>query len=197
MGEPQSRGMQRLAGEGVGSCGARNGLGQFAASSIVPVADQGVSDVGHVDSYLVRAAGFQTAANKGCVITECFNYLNAGYSLSPAMPEHRLFLSVGPVASDSRVKLDDAAVLEADARDPPQPRAPAIRRAVAKRHVTSFDGMGGKLVCQPVMGNVGLGDDEQPGRVLVDSMDDSGAPFSADTGEVASKMMQERIDHRA
>ena len=189
--------MKRLAGEGIGSCGTRNGLGQSAAPSIVPVADQGVSDMGHVDSYLVRPAGFQAAVNKGCVITECFNCLNAGYSLSPAMPEHGLFLSVGSVASDSGVKLDGAAGFDANARDPPQSWASRIRGAVAKRDVTSFDGMGGKLGCQPVMGGVGLGDDEQTGRVLVDPMDNSGASFSADAGEVASEVMQERIDQRA
>ena len=189
--------MKRLAGEGIGGCGARNGLGQSAAPAIVRVADQGVSQMGHVDSYLVRTAGLQMAANEGCVITECFNCPNAGYSLSPAVPEHGLFLALGPVAPDSGIKPDGAAGFEADARDSPQPWISGIGSTVAQRQVTAFDGMAGKLGCQPVMGSVGLGDDKQPGRILVDSMDDSGAPFSADAGEVVSEMMQKRIDQRA
>lgn len=189
--------MKRLAGEGIGGCGARGGLGKAATAAVVRVADQGVPNIGHVDSYLVRAAGFQTAAHEGCVITECFNYPNARYSLPPALPEHGLPLSVGPVAPDSRIKPDGAAGFVADTRNPPQPWTSRIRSAVAKRQVTAFYGVGGKLGCQSVMGSVGFGDDKQPGRILVDSMDDSGAPLSADAREVVPEMMQERIDQRA
>ncbi len=189
--------MKRLAGEGIGGCGARCGLGHAATAAIIRVADQGVPNMGHVDSYLVRTAGFQMAANQGRVITECFNYPNVGYSLPPAMPEHGLFLAFGPVASDSGIKPNGATGFEADARDPPQPWISGIRSAVAKRQVTAFDGVGGKLGCQAMMGSVGLGDDKEPGRILVDSMDNSGAPLSADAGEVVPEVMQERVDQRA
>ncbi len=57
--------------------------------------------------------------------------------------------------------------------------------------------MGGKLGRESVVGSVGLGDDKHSRRVLVDSMDDSGASLAPDTGEVAREMMQERIDQRA
>lgn len=57
--------------------------------------------------------------------------------------------------------------------------------------------MGRKLGRESVVGGIGLGDDKNSGRVLVDSMDDSGASFSADAGQVASEMMQERVDQRA
>ncbi len=130
--------MKRLAGEGVGSGGARDGLGQAATPAIVRVADQGVPNVGHVDSYLVSAACLQAAANEGCVITECFNCLKLGYSLSATVPEHGLFLAVGPVAPDSCVKLHHAAGSEADARDSPQPRISGLRNAVAERQVAAF-----------------------------------------------------------
>ncbi len=56
--------------------------------------------------------------------------------------------------------------------------------------------MGGKLGRESVMGSVGLGDDKKSGGVLVDSMDDSGASLSADSGEVIPEMMQKRIDQR-
>ena len=189
--------MKRLAGEGVGSSGARNGLGQAATPAIVWVADQGVPNMGHVDSYLVRAACLQAAAHEGCVITECFNCLNLGYSRSAAMPEHGLFPAVGPVTSDSGIKRHGAVGFEADARDSAQPGTAGVRCAVAKRQVAAIDGVPGKLGRESVMCGVGLGDDKQSGRVLVDSMDDSGASFSADAGEVVPEMMQERIDQRA
>ncbi len=131
--------MKRLAGEGIGSCGARNGFGQAATRPIVRVADQGVSDMGHVDSYLVRPAGIQMASNEGCVITECFNCPNAGYSLSSAVPEHGLFLAVRLVAPDWGIKLDGAAGFEADARDSSQSWASGVRSAVAKRQVAALD----------------------------------------------------------
>ncbi len=189
--------MKRLTGKGICSSCAWNGLGQSAAPAIVRVADQGVSNMGHVNSYLVRTACFQAAANEGSVITECFNCLNAGYSPSAAMPEHGLFLAVGPVASDSGIKCHGAVGIEADARDAAQPRTSRIRSAVAERQVAAFDGVPGKLCRESVMCGVGFGDDKHPGRILVDSMDDSGASLSADAGEVVSEMMQERIDQCA
>lgn len=123
--------MKRLAGEGIGSCSARNGLRQPATRAIVRVADQGVPNIGHVDSYLVRTAGFQVAANEGGVITECFNCLDAGYSPPSALPEHGLFLAVGLVASESGFQLHAAAGVDADARNSSQSRVSGIRSAVA------------------------------------------------------------------
>ena len=47
------------------------------------------------------------------------------------------------------------------------------------------------------MGGVGLGDDEQAGRVLVEPMDDAGPLHAADPREARAAMADQRIDQRA
>ena len=50
---------------------------------------------------------------------------------------------------------------------------------------------------QPFMGDVGLGDDEQARRVLVDSVDDPRPRHSADPAEPPGAMVEQGVDQRA
>ncbi len=47
------------------------------------------------------------------------------------------------------------------------------------------------------VGRVGLGDDEQAGRVLVEPVDDAGPPHAADPRQARPAMADERVDQRA
>ncbi len=55
----------------------------------------------------------------------------------------------------------------------------------------------GELAGETFVGDVGLGDDEQPRRVLVDAVDDAGAGDAADARQAAVAMVEERVDQRA
>ena len=68
---------------------------------------------------------------------------------------------------------------------------------MAQRLVFAGDAVIGELRGQPVMGAVGLGHDQQTGRVLVDAMHDAGPFLATDPRQVAAEMVQERIDQRA
>src|SRR5438270_1284469 len=51
--------------------------------------------------------------------------------------------------------------------------APAcLRNSIDDGEIPTVDGMGGELLREPLMRDVGLGDDEQSRSVLVDAMDD-------------------------
>ncbi len=50
---------------------------------------------------------------------------------------------------------------------------------------------------QAVMRGVGLGDDQQPARILVDAMHDAGLLHPADAGKTVAAMGDQRIDQRA
>src|SRR6476469_8734898 len=50
-----------------------------------------------------------------------------------------------------------------------------LGNAVDDREIPPPDRMGGELLGQPFVGDISLGDYQQPGRILVDTMDDAGA----------------------
>ena len=55
----------------------------------------------------------------------------------------------------------------------------------------------GEEAREAVMRGVGLGDDQQAGRVLVDAMHDAGLLHPADAGQAIAAMGDQRIDQRA
>ncbi len=55
----------------------------------------------------------------------------------------------------------------------------------------------GELRGQRGVGAIGLGDDHQAGRVLVEAVDDARPAHAADTGEAVATVRDERVDQRA
>ena len=56
--------------------------------------------------------------------------------------------------------------------------------------------MSGKLLGKSFVGDVGLGDDQQARRILVDPVDDAWSCNAADARKRSSSMMEEGIDER-
>ena len=56
--------------------------------------------------------------------------------------------------------------------------------------------MRGELPRQPFVGDIGLGDDQQPGRVLVDAVDDARPRDAADPRQAAAAMVEQGVDQR-
>ena len=46
------------------------------------------------------------------------------------------------------------------------------------------------------MSDVGLGDDEESGRILVDAVDDAGTGDTADARQAVAAMVEQRVDQR-
>ena len=68
--------------------------------------------------------------------------------------------------------------------------------ARAYRQIAAMDRMVGELSRQPLMRRIGLGAHQQPGRVLVDPMDDTGPLHPVDPRQPAPAMVEQRIDQR-
>src|SRR5690606_15067161 len=101
----------------------RSPPGQPHAPAVHRVADDGIADVGHVDTDLVRAPGFQTALHEG-VAAETFLDAVMGDRLAGiGSAADRTFLAVGRVPADRRIHrtagsqhaLHDGIVTAADA----------------------------------------------------------------------------------
>ena len=61
-------------------------------------------------------------------------------------------------------------------------------------HITAIDAVLHELSGQPLMRGIGLGDHEQPGRILVDPVDNPGARDSTDAREPSGAVVEERVD---
>ena len=57
--------------------------------------------------------------------------------------------------------------------------------------------MVGELRGEAAVGAVGLGDDHQPARVLVEAVDDARPRDAADAGQAVAAMGDQRVDQRA
>ena len=75
------------------------------------------------------------------------------------------------------------------------------RRAPDEREIAALElagaAMVGELLGERAMRLVGLGDDQQPARVLVEAMHDAGPRHAADAGEAGAAMGDQRVDQRA
>ena len=74
---------------------------------------------------------------------------------------------------------------------------PALGHAGDDRQVAAVDAVGGELPGQAFVGDVGLGDDQQARRVLVDAVDDAGPRDAADARQAAAAMVEQGVDQRA
>ena len=169
MDEAQRGRVQTLSGE------ARN----LFLCAVHRVAEDGVADVGHMDADLVRASGFQPAADvriariAGDDLPVRDSLASAGY--------HSHALAVRRMAGDRGV--DSAAVL-AEITDNDTFIRPC-KRVIGELR-------GEKLVRRIVFRR-----DDQAARVAVDAVDDAGAQRSADAGERAGAVIKQCVDKRA
>ena len=80
-----------------------------APSAIDRIADQGVPDMGHMHSDLMRAPGLQLTENLRSVAAECCSHLNACYCVASAVKQNRLPLPVRLVPRQVSRDFDDPA----------------------------------------------------------------------------------------
>ena len=91
-----------------------------------------------------------------------------------------------PSSRGLRVALDGASTVPlAVRRAPDEGQIGALQRSGAA--------MVGELRRQRLMGPVGLGDDHQPGRILVQPVHDAGALDTADPGKARAAMRDQRV----
>lgn len=163
--EPQAHGVEALA--------LKAGDRLFCAVNRVP--QDGVADVGHVDTNLMSTAGLQAALHIG-EAPEPFQYGPVGNG-GAAARHHRHLLPVHRVAADGsvhgtavlpEVSNDDAAV------DPGQ--------GVVLE-------LGGQLLVSEVV----FRRDDEAGGVPVDAVDDAGPQLSADTGEAVPAVVEQGV----
>ena len=72
-----------------------------------------------------------------------------------------------------------------------------VGQARDDREIAPVDAVLRELRGEPFMGDVGLGDDQQPGRILVDPVDDPRPRHPADAAEPPGAMVEQGIDQSA
>lgn len=190
-------GMQSLTWKAENLFGTRNMGGQFAAPPVCLIADQGVSDVAHVDPDLMRPPGFKTTLHFGRSRSEPVQHRNPCHCMASAFEPDCLPLAVRFVPRKLRRYFHDAATFETDPPYTLQPRIAHIGDTMTECSVGSFSRMRCKLFGKAMMRCIRLGDDQNTGRVFVDPVYDTRTFFTSDTGQCAAEMMQKRIDQGA
>ncbi len=191
----QNGGMKRLAREGVDHSGPRDLAGYLAATSICLIAHKGVPDMSHVHPDLVSASGLQLAGHQGHR-TVRFDDMRPRDCMATAREKDRLALPVGLMARELRGDLERSA-FETNPALAAKTRIGGIRGAVTDGEIFALHTVVGELRGEPMMGAIGLRDHQDAGGILVDAVHDAGALFAANAGQVAAKVVQQRIDQRA
>src|SRR6185437_9017363 len=175
MHESKMRSMQRLAAQSGKFAAQRLGKASqlgFEARTVKRIADQGMADRAQMHAHLMRAPGLERAfEQRGDLLfsaAEGRDRAPMGHSLtSPVLERGHL----GParwMTSDRRI----------DHTLRPVWRAPYEGEIAALK--LARPAMVGELRCERVMGLIGLGDDHEPARVLVETMHDAGPRHAAD-----------------
>ena len=110
--------------------------------------------------------------------------------MAPGIPHHRLTLPVGAVAFQMRGDFQDAARLETDALQAAQTRIVGRGHAMHHRQIMPVHAMRLELRGKAVMRPVGFRHHQQPRGILVDAMDDTRTPLSADARQRIAAMIQ-------
>ena len=175
--------MEGLPGEGVE--GDPHGLGKGAFASTAPpingVADEGIAFGGEVDPDLVRPTRRKSALREGCRILEDAEDAIAGHRGFSAAAHHGHGLAVAGIAADGALDLALARL-----RDAPDDREigaldPACREIGGERGVRTL----------------GLGDDHEAARILVEPVHDPRPPHAAYPREALAAVREEGIDEGA
>ena len=189
MDEAERTGVERLPGaegEAVvyeGAVGGRGVAAQYLIAAIAFVVEERVTDVPHVDAYLMGAPRLEAAFHQGDV-SETFQYpiVRDGWLAHLALrreaghPQAILW-----VASD--VALDATFVLR--------------ETSPHERIILSSGSLDEELVAQVSLGLGRLGDDEQAARILVDAVDESHVGIIGVKVWVVAQVPCQRIDQRA
>jgi hypothetical protein len=172
--------VQGLTGKG-GDQGTNWAAARDVASgtrAVNSIADQRISAMGEMHPDLMCSAGGKTAFD------EC--RLRAERALDTIMRDRRL----SSVLSDNGhlLAVRDAAADVADDLAGKWGRQPPNECGIGP-----LDPAQGKVARQRVMGDLGLGDDHQTTRVLVETMDDTGPADPADPGKACTTMVDQRV----
>ena len=141
-----------------------------------------MADRGHVHADLVRPARLEPAFDQRCVAQDFETRANG---------LRRVFR-----ARLRRSKSSCGSSKSGRAERRPCPSV-AFGTPVDDREIAPLDAVRGELPGEPLMSDVGLGDDQQPRRVLVDPVDDARPGNAADPRKAAAAMMQQRVDQSA
>src|SRR6185503_676374 len=176
MHESKMRSMQRLAAQS-GKFAAQR-LGKLAqlgleAGAVKRIADQRMADRAQMHAHLMRAPGLERAfEQRGDLLfsaAEGRDRAPMGHSLASPVFERGHLGPARWMASDRRI----------DHTLRPVWRAPHEGEIAALELAGSA--MVGELRCERMMCLVGLGDDHEPARVLVEAMHDAGPRHAADS----------------
>ena len=172
--------VDRLAGDGMGE-GQVLGVQELALEpehagvAVLRIAGHGMADRLQVRADLVRAPGLEAHAQQRVALERLLGR-EVGDRGAP----------VGGVGRDARA---DAAVAAQRRLDLAGARA---RPALDERQVLAQDPARLELRLERRVGRLGAGDDEQPGRVAVEPVDQPGAPWLAPGGAAVLERLGER-----
>ena len=140
-----------------------------------------MADRGHVDAHLVGAAGLQPAFDQRRVAAATSSRFQCVTARLPRPP------------STIAIFLRSCAERASGASTVP---SAAFGTPLDDRQIAAVDAVRGELLRQAFVGDVGLGDHQQPRRVLVDAVDDAGPRDAADARQAAGAMVEQRVDQR-
>lgn len=152
----------------------------FAGFAIDWIADERCALVMKVDTDLMGAAGVKVAADErgeaGRVSSEDFVIGDGGFS--PGWIDDCHFLAIHRMATD----VGKNGIFG------------GLGDALGDGKVKFFHRSTGKLVDEGLVGDVGLGDNDAAGRVLVEAVNDAGTLDAADAGELPAAVVKKGID---
>ena len=146
----------------------------LAAAPIDRIAKKRMTDRRHVDPDLVSPAGFERTFDQGGIAQNFQPLPVRDRALAAAAFDDGDLLAVGGRARQRRVD-------RAFAR---------LRNAGDTRQIAADDRKGGKLLRHALVGDVGLGDDQQPRRALVDAVNDPWPGNAADSRQRFTTMVK-------
>ena len=178
MNKPQRRGVQCLSFEfgliwsdSVGVLSIR----------INGIANQRVADMRHVNANLVSSSGFEPTFHQRSFAKafNCSEMRNGMFAF--VVGQNRHFFAVYGRSAD--LGADRASRRGRDAAD--------------NRKIAPLDVMRSKQLGEPFVRCVAFGDDQQPGCILIDAVDDARTLHAADAREFSVAMVEQRIHQRA
>lgn len=175
--EPEMRRVESLASE------AQFGEQRLvrARLAIDRIAEQRMADMSHMDAHLMRTPGLEPTLDEGSTVQPLQRAIVGDGMLTPTLALHRHFLAIGVRATDPRI-------------DSPRRRG---GHAADEGKITPVNAVLLELPRQTLMGPVRLGNDEEPGRVLVDAVHDPWPSNAADARKLPGTVMKQRIDECA
>ena len=152
-----------------------------AGAAIDRIAEQRMADRSHMDPHLVGPSRFEPAFDKRRLPQRADNSVVRHRPFAALILHDRDLLAVCGGAGERGV-------------DCPGGRN---RQARDDRQIAPLDAVRRELRGQPFMGDVGLGDDQQPGRILVDPVHDPRPRHPADAAKPPGAMVEQGVDQRA